>query len=103
MTTSRSAAMNATRTADPATAKPIRRRVARVLAGVTALATAVTWTETAAVATATESVSQIVAADAEPIVVADAYHGVGFEICPDGSAPLKVADAYHGVGVTVCL
>ena len=59
----------------------------------------------------------------DPIVVADAYHGVGFTgcrnraqpiifadpypwpwimICRNGTAPIVVADAYHGVGVTVC-
>jgi hypothetical protein len=50
----------------------------------------------------TAAADQIIAAEAKPIVVADAYHGVGFEMCPDGTAPVKVADAYHGVGFSVC-
>jgi hypothetical protein len=44
----------------------------------------------------------LVAVDAAPIVVADAYHGVGFTVCRNGTDPIIVADAYHGVGVVVC-
>jgi hypothetical protein len=45
---------------------------------------------------------QPIAAGAQPILVADAYHGVGITICPDGALPLQVADAYHGVSAIVC-
>jgi D-alanyl-D-alanine carboxypeptidase len=44
----------------------------------------------------------ITSADIEPIVVADAYHGVGFIVCPNGETPVTVADAYHGIGIVVC-
>ena len=44
-----------------------------------------------------------VAGARRPIVVADAYHGVGVVVCPDGTQPTNVADGYHGVGVTLCL
>jgi hypothetical protein len=80
----------------PSTRSLIRRLAAGLIAGVIAIATAITSVAPAAAI-------DTIGGDNEPIVVADAYHGVGFEICPDGSAPLKVADAYHGVGVTVCL
>ena len=43
-----------------------------------------------------------VAASAGPIVVADAYHGTGFVVCPNGERPVAVADAYHGTGTNVC-
>ena len=44
-----------------------------------------------------------VVADAQPIAVADAYHGVRVTVCLDGAQPINVADSYHGVGVTVCV
>jgi hypothetical protein len=40
--------------------------------------------------------------DNQPIIVGDAYHGVGFTICPNGTKPVDVADGYHGVGISVC-
>jgi hypothetical protein len=43
-----------------------------------------------------------VVTDAQPIAIADAYHGVGIGVCTDGERPLAVADAYHGTGTTVC-
>jgi hypothetical protein len=39
---------------------------------------------------------------AQPIVVADAYHGVGFMVCPRDTQPVTVADSYHGVGIAAC-
>jgi hypothetical protein len=39
---------------------------------------------------------------AQPIIVADAYHGVGFMVCPRDTLPVTVADSYHGVGIAVC-
>jgi hypothetical protein len=104
-----------------------RCRLTGLLAAVTAATAAVTWTVTTAAidnntvqpARATTSSWQYgalgnplglpitaadatVAADAEPIVVADAYHGTGFGVCPSGERPVAVADAYHGTGTTVC-
>jgi D-alanyl-D-alanine carboxypeptidase len=38
-----------------------------------------------------------------PIVVADAYHGVGFMVCASGRQLVTVADAYHGTGVARCI
>jgi hypothetical protein len=38
-----------------------------------------------------------------PIVVADAYHGVGFVVCTGGRELVTVADAYHGIGITHCI
>jgi D-alanyl-D-alanine carboxypeptidase len=38
-----------------------------------------------------------------PIVVADAYHGVGFMVCAGGRQLVTVADAYHGTGVARCI
>jgi D-alanyl-D-alanine carboxypeptidase len=38
-----------------------------------------------------------------PIVVADAYHGVGFMVCAGGRQLVTVADAYHGTGVAQCI
>jgi hypothetical protein len=73
----------------------IDRRLPGLIAGVFAIMTAFAWMPTAAA-------GDTIAVDNKPIVVADAYHGVGFEVCRDGSAPLKVADAYHGIGVIVC-
>jgi hypothetical protein len=46
--------------------------------------------------------AHLVTADAQPIVVADAYHGVGVLLCPDGTQPVEIADSYHGVGITAC-
>jgi hypothetical protein len=99
-----------------------RRRLAGLLVAATATGAAISLTvttvidDTAAPAHATTALSQYaipavpitaplrqqVAAGAQPIVVADAYHGVGIIVCPDGSQPLRVADAYHGVGTTMC-
>jgi hypothetical protein len=45
---------------------------------------------------------ELVAVESRPIVVADAYHGVGTMACRSGAQPVIAADAYHGVGVTVC-
>ncbi len=36
--------------------------------------------------------------DAQPITVADAYHGVGFMVCPLDAQPVTVTDGYNGVG-----
>jgi hypothetical protein len=102
-----------------------RRRLAGLLAVVTAATAAVTWTVTttandnadqpARSATATRQsealgyplgVNLTAAADAAetasaaPIVVA--YHGAGFLVCANGEQPIAVADAYHGTGTTVC-
>ena len=104
-----------------------RRRLSGLLAAVTAATAAVTWTVTttaidnadqpARAATTswqygavdnplgmpiTPTADATVAAGAGPIVVADAYHGAGFVICPNGERPVAVADAYHGTGTTVC-
>ena len=53
-------------------------------------------------ATASSAAAPLVASNAQPIIVADAYHGVGYVVCHDGEQPTTVADAYHGVGVIVC-
>lgn len=102
-----------------------RRRLAALLVAATAAAAAFTWavatvaidttaeptrTPTPAIQYATLGIpldpipvpAGRVVADAQPIVVADAYHGVGITVCPDGAQPISVADSYHGVGVTVC-
>ena len=89
------------------TATPIeitRRRLAALLLAVTASASTLTWAVTAAADTAAEPVrtGQTAAGRALPIVVADAYHGVGTIVCPDGAEPIQVADSYHGVGAAVC-
>jgi hypothetical protein len=104
-----------------------RRRLTGLLGVVTAATAAVTWTvttlaidataEQAGTATSTlqygalgkplgtpltPAARQLVTADAQPIVVADAYHGVGILLCPDGTQPVEIADSYHGVGTTAC-
>ena len=112
----------------PANIEITRRKLAGLIAATTAAAAALTWavatvaidttaepTRTATPATpATPAilgsplVAPIVApagqivAGAQPIAVADAYHGVGVTVCPDGAQPINVADGYHGVAVTVC-
>ena len=110
----------------PAPVEITRRRLAGLLAAVTAAAAAVTWT-VATVAIDNHRPTRPrhhpllavrrpwqptrpdpVPADATssptpgPIVVADAYHGAGFVVCPNGEQPVTVADAYHGTGTTVC-
>ena len=104
-----------------------RRRLIGLLTAVTAATAAVTWTvttvaidaaaEPAGTATSTmqygtlgnplgtpftPAAGQAVTADAQPIVVADAYHGVGILLCADGTQPVEIADSYHGVGTTAC-
>ena len=103
-----------------------RRRLAGLLSAVTAATAAITWTATTvAIDTTAEhtptttpaiqygtlgiplgapitALAGQVVADAQPIVVADSYHGVGITVCPDGAQPINVADSYHGVGVTAC-
>jgi len=102
-----------------------RRRLTGLLTAVTAATAAVTWTvttlandataEQAGTATSTMQygalgnppgttppAGEVVTADAQPIVVGDAYHGVGILLCPDGTQPVEIADSYHGVGTTAC-
>jgi hypothetical protein len=86
-----------------------RRRLTGLLAVVTAATAAVTWTVTtivgddAAEPVQATTADAMVSARAAPIVVADAYHGVGLFVCSNGEPPVAVADAYHGTGITVCL
>ena len=112
----------------PTTTEITRRRMAGVIVGVAAATAALTWALTAvAIDTTPEptrttpttiqhaalgnplgvsftpAAGQVVAADARPIVVADAYHGVGVTVCPHRQEPVNIADGYHGVGVTVCV
>ena len=106
----------------PANIEITRRKLAGLIAATTAAAAALTWAvATVAIDTTAEPtrtttpailgippVAPVVApaghivAGAEPIAVADAYHGVGITVCPDGAQPINVADGYHGVAVTVC-
>ena len=112
----------------PAPVEITRRRLTGLLAAVTAATAAVTWTVTTAAidnntaqparaATSswpygavdnpvgmpiTAAADATAAASAGPIVVADAYHGSGFAVCPNGERPVAVADSYHGTGITVC-
>jgi hypothetical protein len=114
-----------TSTIVPANIEITRRRLAGLIAATTAAA-AVTWavatvaidttaeparTTTPAVQYATVGISLVapivapagqVVADAQPISVADAYHGAGFDVCVNGAQPINVADAYHGTGTTTC-
>jgi hypothetical protein len=53
--------------------------------------------------TPTEQAERLIAPDARPIAVADAYHGVGVTVCAANKRLVTVADAYHGVGVAVCV
>ena len=53
--------------------------------------------------TPTGHAQQLIAPDARPIIVADAYHGIGVIVCAENKRPVTVADAYHGIGVTVCV
>ena len=110
----------------PANIEITRRKLAGLIAATTAAAAALTWAvATVAIDTTAEPTRTTtpaiqyailgiplgapiiapagqVVADAQPIAVADAYHGVGITVCPDGAQPISVADSYHGVGVTVC-
>jgi hypothetical protein len=36
------------------------------------------------------------------IVIRDDASHCQFTVCPDGAQPINVADAYHGAGTTVC-
>jgi hypothetical protein len=76
-----------------------RHGLAGLLAVVTAASAAVTWTVTT---TPIDNADAAETASAAPIVVADAYHGVGFIVCTNGEQPVAVADAYHGTGTIVC-
>jgi Protein of unknown function (DUF4242) len=111
----------------PANIEITRRKLAGLIAVTTAAAAALTWAvatvaiDTTAEPTRTTTPPAIqyatlgiplgpiaapaaqVVADAQPIAVADAYHGVGVTVCLDGAQPINVADSYHGVGVTVCV
>jgi hypothetical protein len=111
-------------TSAPAAIELTHRRLAGLLATVTAATAALTWAlTTVAIDTTAEhtrptatrsqlaienplgaaiAAAPLVSARAEPIVVADAYHGVGFTLCPNGTELTTVADSYHGAGVTVC-
>ena len=53
--------------------------------------------------TPTEQAEQLIAPDARPITVADAYHGIGVMVCAENKRLVTVADAYHGIGVAVCV
>jgi hypothetical protein len=110
-----------------ASTRRIKRRLVVVLiVAVAALAASVTWTLPAvAIDTAhgqtrtttpishdvparhpaaTTLAAELVDPDDRPIIVADAYHGVGFMVCRRrGAQPVTVADSYHGVGVAVCV
>ncbi len=109
----------------PAPVEITRRRLAGLLVTATAAAAALTWAVTTVAIDTTAEPSRTttpaiqyatlgiplgpipvpagqVVADAQPIAVADAYHGVGITVCPDGERPVTVADAYHGTGTTVC-
>ncbi len=101
-------------------AAPTRRLFAGLIVATIATASAGGWALTAAATGPTDEPStaatvEDVTADrpaaiasglmptaARPIIVADAYHGVGFTVCRSGTEPIVVADAYHGVGFTVC-
>ena len=109
----------------PAPIEITRRRLAGLLAAATAAAAALTWavTTVAIDTTAEPARTTTPAISTHPWhptwrsdrcarrssrrrrpadLVADAYHGVGFTVCPDGAQPINVADSYHGVGATVC-
>jgi hypothetical protein len=110
----------------PANIEITRRKLAGLIAATTAAAAALTWavatmavdttaeptrTTTPAIQYATLGIPLVapivapagqVVADTQPIAVADAYHGTGFGVCPNGERPVAVADAYHGTGTTVC-
>ena len=112
-------------TTAPAVIELPRRRLVGLIIVIAALAATLTWTITAVVAidsastdsntmvtrqnvpavdaAATAVVGTLVDADDQPIVVADAYHGVGFLVCRGDADPIAVADANHGVGVSVCV
>jgi hypothetical protein len=104
-----------------------RCRLTGLLTAVTAATAAVTWTvttlaidataEPAGTATSTmqhgalgkplgtpftPAAGQLVTTDAQPVAVADAYHGLGILLCQDGTQPVEIADSYHGVGTTAC-
>jgi hypothetical protein len=101
-------------------AAPTRRLVAGLIVTTIATASAGAWALTAAAseptdepaaAAAVEDVtvgrpaamaSDLLPTAARPVVVADAYHGVGFTVCRNGTDPIVVADAYHGIAVVVC-
>ena len=109
----------------PAPVEITRRQLAGLIVATTAAAAALTWavatitidttaeparTTTPAIQYATMGIplgpipvpaARVVAA-AHPIAVADAYHGVGITLCPNGAQPINVADAYHGAGTSVC-
>ena len=102
----------------PANIEITRRKLAGLIAATTAAAAAVTWAVTTVVIDTTAEPTRTtlgisqgapivapaaqVVAGAQPIAVADAYHGVGITVCPDGAQPINVADSYHGVGFTAC-
>jgi hypothetical protein len=110
----------------PANIEITRRKLAGLIAATTAAAAALTWavatmaidTTAEPTRTTTPAIQYVtvgiplgapivapagqVVADAQPIAVADAYHGAGFVVCPNGERPVAVADAYHGTGTTVC-
>ena len=112
-------------TADPAAIQLTRRQLVGLIVSVTALAASVTWALTAAAIatrpgqtrttiptsqgvpagnpTATTAAGQLVDYDAQPIIVADAYHGVGFMVLRRDTQPVTVADSYHGIGIAVCV
>ena len=68
----------------------------------TTTTTTTTAVEDATVGRPAAMASALVPAAARPIIVADAYHGVGFTVCRNGTDPIIVADAYHGVGIILC-
>ncbi len=102
-----------------------RRKLAGFIAVTSAAAAALTWAVTTVVIDTTAEPTRTTTAaiqyasvgsplgpiaapagrvvtDAQRIAVADAYHGAGISVCPDGERPLAVADAYHGTGTAVC-
>jgi hypothetical protein len=41
--------------------------------------------------------------ESQPIIVTDAYHGIGVMVCRTARRLVKIADSYHGVGIAVCV
>ena len=109
----------------PAPIEITRRRLGGLIVAVATTAATLTWALTAvaidttpeqtrtttatrqdvpaAKSAATAVTTQLVDSDSQPIIVADAYHGVGFTVCLGDAQPVSVADSYHGVSVTSCV
>lgn len=117
--------MNTTTSTTASTIQISRARLCGLIVAVVALAAALTWTLTTLVVDtapeqagtanpitqnalagnpgATAAAGRLVGSDAQPIIVADAYHGVGFMVCRDDARPATIADSYHGIGIAVCV